>query len=367
MRYYLIFILLLASYSIFSQTPAEKEAFEENTQPGDSALLIAEFDNLNFFKNNEYFNPFVEGYSLIGFSFNPYLTYKISSTTQVSGGMHLLKYSGISKFTKTEPLFRVKQTLFDGLDLIMGSIYNNNNHNLIDPLYHHEKVLTDPLESGIQFRFNKKYLDLDIWLNWKKFIFENSPFQEEFQVGAYISPVIFKNKKTEVLLPIQFLAEHKGGQIDTSSKPMQSALNFAIGPKISVNLPAFFHKITFESFYTGFRDISPEKGMKYARGIANYTCIQLINKSWNLGFSYWYSEKFVPIAGNPLYSSISEKTAGSSKARELLGGNLRYKKHFKETVFSAGMDLYYDPANNNLDYSFGIYLLVRPQFIITRF
>ena len=63
----------------------------------DSSLdntLSFRIENSNFFKNNEYFNDIIQGYTLIGWFINPKLIYYPAKNAKIEAGIHFLKYSG---------------------------------------------------------------------------------------------------------------------------------------------------------------------------------------------------------------------------------------------------------------------------------
>ncbi len=368
MRYRFTLAILLLPFLLTGQNNKSLTRSSQTKPKKDSSALFAEFDNVNFFRNNEYQNAFVEGYTLLGFHLNPQLSWRLSENTKISGGIHLLKYSGITDFSKAEPVFSIEQRLFNGLRLIMGSIYNEENHHFIDPLYHKEKRFIEPMETGLQFLLNKNFLKGDIWLNWQKFIFQNSPFQEEFEVGAFISPEIIRTEDATWHLPLQFLAKHRGGQIDTSPNPVQSIMNFAAGPKVAYRFQsAFINKIMISARYLGYRDISPEKQLDITQGKAFYTGIHFLNEFLDLSLSYWYADDFLAIQGNPIYSVVSAVNSVHRNKKELIISQLKYTKNYNPGIFSAGIEFYLNPASGHLDYTYEISLIVRPDIFITQF
>ncbi len=333
----------------------------------DSSGLNFVMENVNFLKNNEFFNDYVKGYTLLGFYINPQLRWKITPKTKLTGGVHLLKYSGVSRFQEIKPLFRIEQNLTDSLKLIMGNIFQNHNHHFIDPLYHSEKSLNEPLETGIQFLFKRPFLNADIWLNWKNFILYNAPSQEKFEAGAYLSPRVAENSKFSAHVPVQFLARHKGGQIDTTGKPLQSIINVAAGPKLAFKIQSpFLNKIELESYFAKYKDISPEPQLASHQGEAAYNRISASRDNWFLGIAYWYANKFIPISGNPIYSTLSSQDNLTPESRELITGELRYTYHYKKATLIFGIQTYFDPIQNETDHSFGLYLKLSPEVFLTK-
>ncbi len=67
-------------------------------QPGELSLRIK---SISFIENNEFFNPIVEGYTLLGFFFQPELVYTPSAKVSLRAGAHILKYYGTEKFSRS--------------------------------------------------------------------------------------------------------------------------------------------------------------------------------------------------------------------------------------------------------------------------
>ncbi|MFP4046811.1 MAG: hypothetical protein ACLFT4_03525 [Bacteroidales bacterium] len=368
MRSYLLFILLYIPFQLFSQHGITQSSAHSGQFREDSSSFYFRFDNTNFFKNNEFFNDYVKGYTLIGWYANPSLKWKVSEKTQLTGGIHLLKYLGKGKIQDVKPIFRVEQNLTDSLRLIMGNIFQNQNHSLIDPLYHNEKALTEPVETGIQFLMEHKIIHADIWLNWKNFILQNSPTQEEFEVGAQLSPKIISGRKLSVEIPVQFLARHRGGQIDISGEPIQSVMNMALGSSLRFHPEStILSELRAESYMALYKDISQKKQLPYEQGAGSYSRISATLKKWEVGISYWNAKRFIPLAGNPIYSTVSRENQHFTHSRELITGKVQYKYDYKNATLSFDLRTYVDPIHQNLDYSFGLYLKLSPEIFINKF
>lgn len=364
----LLFILLYIPFQLFAHYGITQSNAHSGQLRKDSSSICFQLDNNNFFKNNEFFNEYVQGYTLIGWSANPSLKWKVSEKTQVTGGIHLLRFSGKDKFHNITPTFRIEQKLTDSLRLVMGNIFQNQNHGLIDPLYHNEKAITDPVETGMQFLMKHRSIQADIWLNWKNFIVQNSPAQEEFEVGALLSPNIIRQKQISLDIPLQFIARHRGGQINTSGKPIQSVMNVATGPKFSFQQKSgMIRELCAESYIAIYKDISPQKQLPYKKGAGSYSRISAKLKKWEVEISYWNAQRYIPLSGNPIYSTVSRDNNHFTQYRELFTGKIQYKYQYKNAALSFDIITYYNPIHHNLDYSFGLYLNLAPEILITKF
>jgi len=117
-----LFLLFSALSSGFPQFPVTNIGNIAFT-PADSQKLLLHIVNKNFFKNNEYFNPIEEGYTLIGFLAEPSLVYHPGKTTRLEAGVTLLKYQGRGGFYLSEPLLRLQYHPAPFFQMIMGRLY----------------------------------------------------------------------------------------------------------------------------------------------------------------------------------------------------------------------------------------------------
>ena len=158
--------------------------------------------NLNFFRNNEYKGNLVKGYTLPGLWLLPSVSYQPLKDLKIEAGVYMLRYWGENKYPNTHyadlpgydtddtqtsfhavPFFRVHYAPLPGVSLVLGNIYGRNNHGLIEPLYNKEMVMTSDPEAGVQFLWDTRHFNLDMWVNWESFIFQGDKRQEEFTFG----------------------------------------------------------------------------------------------------------------------------------------------------------------------------------------
>ncbi len=334
----------------------------------DTHSVFLSIDNTNFFKNNEYDNDYVSGYSKIGFFIDPTISWIVSGKIRLSGGLHLLKYSGESGFNQVKPLFYLQHQLSDGIVLMMGSIRSTHHHGLIDPLYHYERFLDEHIENGVQFLVDQPYLQADIWVNWKNYIFREDDTREVFETGLSAEyPLYGTNQDFTINFPLQLLFEHKGGQIDNSGKPVSTLLNFAAGPSLQLDIPSdFLHSLEWKNFYVGYRDSSPGDIYQIQKGGGLMSTLSANMESFHCQFSWWKARQFLSFAGNPIYEVYSLRNERViDKQRELFIGKLRYTKKYRDLHFMINFDTYWDPGRNSFDYGFGLYLMLNTDVFLT--
>ncbi|MCK4664272.1 MAG: hypothetical protein KAT68_15495 [Bacteroidales bacterium] len=364
-----IFFFLIAITLVFGQNNysffIEKPQFNNS----DSNSLYLDISNTNFLKNNEYFNDFIKGYTLIGYNINPQIVYYTQSKVNLKGGIFLNKYSGIDNYSKILPTFSI--TYFDkGLEIIMGTIKGTINHNLIEPLFHSELFFTDNIENGMQIIFNKNYFNADIWVNWKKFIFNNDTEQENFTFGISTKTNLSSDKnKLSISVLLQSLTNHWGGQIDTSGKNIKTILNSAAGFDICYNINGkIFNSINSENYFITFNDMSPTVESYYKNGNGFFSKININTKNTNLSFGFLNTNSYISPLGNPMYLSVSAfDSTNNKKHRQLLTGRVTYYSNINSSIkLGLEYETFYDLANYNFDYYLGIVMYFKQEFFLNK-
>ncbi|MFA6201216.1 MAG: hypothetical protein WC679_12510 [Bacteroidales bacterium] len=395
----IIFIILFClPSSIYGQN---NSLFYQNPKidSNDIKKLYLVVDNFNFFKDNEFKAEKVSGYTLPGFRLSPKLSIVLYKNILLEAGVHILHYWGANKYPCYSyldisswqgdqyqkgihllPLFRAQVSLKDNLQLVFGNLYLSNNHNLILPLYNTELNLSSDPETGIQLLYDSKYFVSDLWVNWQSFIFRNDTHQEVFDFGVSTkTDIINLDNKLQLYIPLQLIAQHRGGELDTIySNNIQTLTNFAGGIGINYKFDKFVKYIGFESFYAGFIK-NTGTSIPFNDGYGIYNKISIGIKDFNINFSYWVSEDFVSIYGSPHFGNISTNTPNLvfDKMQMLLVQiDYSYKIYKDVSIGFEGNLIYYFPftgdrvgyvkvvRNNVLSFSFGIYLKLNPRFKI---
>lgn len=363
----LILVFLLSNFVSFAQL--ENEFFTDETSfcHNDSSQLILSIKNTNFFKNNEYFNEFVKGYTLIGYFINPRISYLPHKKIYFEFGGHFLKYSGVNDFSLKIPTFRVVYKAGKHFHIVLGNIYGTYNHDLIRPIYHTERYFTDNIENGLQFLVNKPHFKMDTWLNWEQYIFNQSPFQEIFTIGNSSEIVFTNTKKHQVSLPMQAIITHRGGQIDAADGEVESLANTALGLRYNyLNKNTLIQKIQFSGSLVSFADISPNKWLPYINGYGIYSKMFIESKHFALIAGHWYGDMFITTRGEPIFQSISTHIKDYREDKRALIFNQFYFQSvfYKNFIFRAGFTTYFDLYNDTLDYSYQIYISFNQDIII---
>ncbi|MDB5235315.1 MAG: hypothetical protein JWR44_2308 [Hymenobacter sp.] len=323
-----------------------------------------------FFKDNEYFNKIVDGYTLYGTQLNPQLVYYLTKDLRLEGGVFLWKDFGNPMLQQVRPTFRATWTR-GKQQMIFGNIRPNLAHNYIEPMFNFERVMLNPLEEGIQVRYQGTRLFVDQWVDWQRQQYRYSNYQEEVAGGVSSSYRISPDgSRWHVAIPFQFTAIHNGGQIDTLDRPLKTAFNEALGleARYSVAGPTV-QAVRFNGYVLGFQDYSFTAGQfPYKYGTGFYLNGTLETSLVDVMVSYWQGSRFISPLGGDLYQSASRTVSNPGfldPQRKII--MLRLLRDFRiadGAALTARVEPLFDLNAKLLDYSFGMYLNVRTEWLL---
>ena len=339
-------------FPVISQTDTK----DQKKEIGDLSLGLR---NINFVKNNEYYSPVIEGYTLVGYFFQPTLVYSPNSKLHISGGVHLLYYAGTKGFTIAKPVFSTRYNFSDKTSLTIGTLNGSDKHQMFDPHFDLERGYSAYAEDGFQFVSAGDSYFNDTWISWENFIFKGDTTREIFTFGQsfrYKTPEIAGFISAE--FPVQLQAKHKGGQISNYDESVETYLNLAAGPKL--NFPIADNRFgTLSVEYTKFiyRQVPPEPLLMNS-GQADWFRFYYTYKILSVMEGYWKSHDFYAPNGNTIYSSVSDYQDGLIVPdRKILTTSFYLTAHPVEGLeLFFGMDFYYDMIRKKTDSSMALHL-----------
>ena len=347
----------------------DMEGIDAYVAPAAGELRVS-LNAFTFFKDNEYFNKIVDGYTLFGTQLNPQLVYYPSKNLRLEAGVLLWKDFGNPQLKQVRPTYRATWTT-GRHQFILGNIRPNLNHNYIEPLFNFERVMLNPLEEGLQYRYLGDKLFLDFWVDWQRQQYRYSNYQEEIAGGLSSSYRLTRPESAiQVTLPFQFTAIHHGGQIDTLDKPLQTLFNEAVGIEMRRSLSnSTIRALRFNGYVLGFQDNSPTQGQnpfKYGRGL--YLNTTLETRYADVMLSYWKGSRFMAPLGGDLYQSASRTVSNPEfldrQRNILLVRLLRDFRISDAAALTVRVEPLYDFNAQLLDFSFGVYLNFRQEWLL---
>jgi hypothetical protein len=367
----IFFVSCLSNVPIYSQYYPNSFYYSCKIDSNLENSLFFRIENSNFLKNNEYFNDIVQGYTLIGYHLSPKLVYYPAKSAKLEVGVHLLKYSGIEKFTKVLPILSFHYKAGKSTEIILGTLEGTINHQMVDPLFDNEKFFTENIENGLQFLFDTKLYNGDIWINWQNFIFKDDNSQEIFTFG--LSNRFFLNgkiSKHSFSIPVNLLFVHHGGQINETSKPVTTRNNCAIGMNYTYKQDNSLLKyISLESLFVTYKDMSSTHLLPYISGYGIYSQAQLKAGLFDITLAHWFGDFYLSERGSTIYQTASTIYPSYKEPQRALITSRTYfeKEVIKGLHVGADFETFYDLYNFYFDYGYMFYINFNSNFLIKSF
>jgi hypothetical protein len=367
---YLLLVFLTAGYNAKSQHVSGAMRFINPVEQTDSNSVSISYDNLFYFRDYEYFHTIQTGYTLFGAWQYPRITIQPNQWLKIEAGTLLQKDFGNKQLDKVWPVFSL-QMQRKRLRFLFGAIEGSQSHQLIEPLMSYDKVIERPIEEGFQFKYKSSKISADIWLDWELRQKGKDDFPEELTAGLAFSYTLTKPGNIwQVKIPVQLIAPHKGGQLDTNSSVVSTVLNKTIGLSVEWNNPQkekWIKQLQGNFYYTGYKLLHDQKIYPYNAGNGILLDFFLQTKpDVSVHASYWKGSGYIAPRGGKLFQSISSIYRNENykePERQLLFLNLMYEKELLPGFF---MDVRYSPyidiANSFLEHSFLLLFSYRNSF-----
>lgn len=337
-----------------------------NIDPADSNQFYAGINVLAFGKNNEYFHTIIDGYTLFGYQFNPYITYFFHANIRLDAGVFLQKDFGNDEFSTAVPTLSLK-IKHKNLHFTIGTLEGGLHHQLIEPIYDFERGLKNRVENGVQVQWIKEGLFADAWVNWEKMIYFKDTAQERFVAGLSVIKRIKKINNWFVELPVQATVRHAGGQINISPKPpLTSVFTSASGLIIRKEQNGFINDFGIKSYFLTYKNLT-SRILPYKDGNALYIN-PYIQTKWGLGLmaSYWYGNEYLTFDGGQYYPVTTLAYPDRiQQARKFYMLRLLYELKIADGLnFTARVEPFYDTLPETIQYSYGFYLNFSDRFFL---
>lgn len=327
--------------------------------------LLCRITNINFFKNNEYFGDYIEGYTMLGYKLQPSLVYYATNDISIEAGAQMLQYGGTTRFDHIYPILTAQWRINSWTTLIMGMLDGHMAHDLPESIWEPERQLSDKPEFGFQFKINRNTWNADAWMNWQQYIKNGDTIPERFTAGIALNICPWANRETNwiVKFPIRLLASHVGGQISNFSERMQSLTNYSAAIAIDRTINhKWFKTIGIELQKQSFYAMVDGGIRPFSKGWAIFPQIKLRTTNFNANLGYWKASNFFALYGNYMFMSLSNyKDNIYSKNRQLIVAETDFHHSINKVLkFAIGAKAYHDIDASQFDYSYHIDLVITP-------
>jgi hypothetical protein len=300
------FLTVIIFFLVFIPSAYCQEREDSLTSAGNVYLSLK---NLNFVKDNEYYNPIIEGYTLIGYIIQPAIVYMPSEKLRIKLGTHILNYAGAGKINQAKLVLSTTYKFSESTSLTLGTLNGSDKHRMFDPHFDFERLYKLYAEDGFQMVTETEHIFSDNWLSWENFIFKGDTTREVFTMGESFRYTSGKNGTAfNYEIPVQIQFKHYGGQISNYSQHIQTFLNVAAGLRINYDIDqgrlgtAGFEYLQFinkELIKRGINGV--------IKGNASWFRFHYNYKAVYFGSYYWKSHNFYAPDGNGIYSSVSSR------------------------------------------------------------
>lgn len=318
-----------------------------------------------FFKNNEYFAPYIEGYTLIGYQLRPTVGWRIHPKIVLTGGLQAMMYGGLDNAHYVRPHFAALWKANDWLSVQMGSLPGVASHPAHEAMQDPEGQITEKPELGLQLWISRPKLKGSVWLNWRQFIFIGDTIPERFSAGASMlfAPTPAKSGAS-FEMPFVLIFNHIGGQISDYPQKMQSLANVSVAPSLVVRSSSwsFVQRLALTVHALGFHTMAGSEVRPFADGYALSPELSLKASYLQAALAFYHAHNYYAPHGNPLLSSLSNYDDDCySENRNMLTFSASFVKAISRVArFSVDAKGYLDTDDSRLDYSYGMTMVLTP-------
>ena len=309
--------------------------------------------SLIYFKNNEYIKEAYPGFSALGANNELTASYK-KNNHLFTGGIFYQFVFGRPLRSVVLPIVSYQYKLTKDLKVVLGTLEGPAEHRLSQEMQGIDAYLANPIEYGVQFKYVPKWVEADVWINWRENIITGDSAQEKFTQGTNFNFHVLDKNDWKIDASATALFYHFGGQIDISEAHVVSLINYGIG--LSVNKKTGNWNTTFNYNYSGFKNDEDYTLVPWDKGFGHSFTLNQDNTIWNFGIGYRTFDRYFTLFGDQVFSLINQFTGevfGTKK--ELVSASATYQlisdKNFNLNI---GSEAYYDLINKQLDYNYSV-------------
>lgn len=311
--------------------------------------------NLQYTKNNEYYNGINPGATFFGFQSQAAFHYRLNQNVTFSTGLLLQRDFGDQKgLSKAIPLFNF-QMLHKNWKWNLGNVEPHIHHNLVEPLMDYENIIKQPVEGGFQGIRKTKNMFYDFWLEWRQLANGEKGLQEKIVFGHSLEFALLNTSTLNVSIPVQAIIYHQGGQALNINAHVATRVQAAGGLRLRNSDTTFL----LEGFVFQSLDNSETESQPYKNGWASMLNLRVRPwKSHEVALSYWQSREFISNTGNPVFSNVNfNDPYYNANTRQLLMLRYVFTRPIVQNRLWVDFRLepYYDMQYQSLEFSQGLY------------
>ncbi|GAB3315559.1 hypothetical protein GCM10027299_04780 [Larkinella ripae] len=353
----MIYICYLYFNSHTTRAQPDNRKLEQRFRLDSTQKLRFRLSTLGFVKNNEYFGPIADGYTLFGYQLHPRLSYQPAPDLVLEAGVFFKSDFGQERIAQIAPTFTVKFR-HKNWNYLFGTLEGAVGHHLIEPLYNFERLLQNRLENGLQINHQSERTFFDFWVSYLQNTRPGYTRQEHFWGGFSLERQLVRRAKGWSLsIPVQLTVFHAGGQNINSPLPVRTALNATASLSLLWQpvSAGFLRSARLDTYALGYS----ENAEKASTGGAFYPNLTLHLKPVTVLVNYWQGNRYRAKMGGDLYQSDSRRynSAYQEPQRQLLILRL-----LKDISIAGGLAVLvrfeplFDLREGNFEHSEGVYI-----------
>ncbi len=360
------FVVVFVCLALLSRAQLNNQKFDDffvqdSLEDGSRRLSFGVY-NLNFLRNNEYFNKHVDGYTLFGAQLLSSLIFQVNPNLKVEAGVFLNKDFGENQFNQIQPMYRLHYSQ-KKFHFIFGNLKGHLFHNLPEPVFNFERVIQQRQEHGLQFLYTGDKFKLDAWIDWQRATYMQTSQKERIWAGGRLNWKLAGKGRFAMFGEGFLTVLHEGGQIDTSLVGAYSIFNGGAGLSMvyQVSETSAIRRLKLEAW--GMQSVNPDReisGFVYTLGYGIYPNFTVGLKWFDVMASWWRGDSFVSQIGGPLYQSFSSNVNNPGRTEQQR--NLLIIRFLKDFELAPGTSLTFrvEPVfdlnrNGKMEFSHGIY------------
>ena len=353
----------------------------------DSGRVELRVETRQFFQDNEFFGLHAVGYTLPGFYLRPMVAWRLSPQVTLEAGAHWLHFWGARNYPSGQSL-DVWQRESDTATaahvlpwmraeiewkaesgkwrVTMGNLHE---HTLPLPLYNPERLYAADPEAGVQVQMDHKHFGMDVWVDWREYIWQHSSRQERFTAGLSGEWRV-ESGKWKVKVPMHVIGQHVGGQGLAEHRAVQNHFNGAVGLLGSYGDEGW--KIEGGGYLMGYTQKNAPS-IPYKKGWGWYPTLsgewKVKSGEWMVDAGYWHAHGFVPLLGNVLFSNVAYVdgiTYFGMNRMINVGARYRWKATEAGSISVEGRWYYYFEKTNPSQYSVGVFIDLAPRIALVK-
>lgn len=330
---------------------------------GDIRLSIK---NISYFKNNEYFGEFAEGYTLPGYKLRPTLKYQFLPNVMIEAGAEMVQYGGTDKMDKVYPIVSAIWQVVPNFSLRLGVIDGNTRHRLHAAVLDPERVLASRPETGAQVLWTTGKMEGEVWVDWQAFIKHGDTIPERFMAGVRTDWTLIDKRGYCFELPFRVTFNHIGGQISDFPEPVQSLMNMQIGVKLRhKKYDSFVKEVYYGVDFLYFKVFNGGDAHLITDGWAINPEVGIKTRLISASAGYFRADDYNSLHGMPILTSHSRFLGTYRKKRDIALAHIALEKEIHKTVrFSLDFNGYCDLNKGQFDYSYGFAIALSPNIKI---